>query len=240
MESFSGVFLQFIADWGYVAVAVLMAAENACIPIPSELILGFAGFLIFSGDMTFMGALTAGMVGGIVGSVFAYAVGHKGGRSFVDKYGKYFFVKKSHVDIAQNWFDKYGLKAVFFSRMLPVIRTFISLPAGFAHVDFKRFFIYTIAGSLPWTALILAAGMMLGKSWEVMLAVGHQASLIFVGICAVVILDIAPLCLRFVALQWTANLRKSEPSSFNQHALAFLTGEGFFHKELESCQKSRT
>ena len=187
MESFSGVFLQFIADWGYVAVAVLMAAENACIPIPSELILGFAGFLIFSGDMTFMGALTAGMVGGIVGSVFAYAVGHKGGRSFVDKYGKYFFVKKSHVDIAQNWFDKYGLKAVFFSRMLPVIRTFISLPAGFAHVDFKRFFIYTIAGSLPWTALILAAGMMLGKSWEVMLAVGHQASLIFVGVCAVVI-----------------------------------------------------
>ena len=143
--------------------------------------------MIFSGDMTFTGAMIAGMVGGIVGSVFAYAVGHKGGRSFVDKYGKYFFVKKSHVDIAQNWFDKYGLKAVFFSRMLPVVRTFISLPAGFAHVNFNKFIIYTIAGSLPWTALILAAGMMLGKSWEVMLAVGHQASLIFVGICAVVI-----------------------------------------------------
>ena len=207
MEQFSAMFLQFIADWGYVAVAVLMAAENACIPIPSELILGFAGFLIFSGDMTFAGALAAGMVGGVVGSVFAYAVGHKGGRAFVDRYGRYFFVKKSHADIAQNWFDKYGLKAVFFSRMLPVVRTFISLPAGFAHVDFKRFLVYTIAGSLPWTALILAAGMMLGKSWQVMLAIGHQASLIFVAVAAVVI---AVLYLRHRRVRARARAQISE------------------------------
>ena len=207
MEQFSAMFLQFIADWGYVAVAVLMAAENACIPIPSELILGFAGFLIFSGDMTFAGALAAGMVGGVVGSVFAYAVGHKGGRAFVDKYGRYFFVKKSHVDIAQNWFDKYGLKAVFFSRMLPVVRTFISLPAGFAHVDFKRFLVYTVAGSLPWTALILAAGMMLGKSWQVMLAIGHQASLIFVAVAALVI---AVLYLRHRRVRARARAQISE------------------------------
>lgn len=187
MEHFSTIFLEFIASWGYVAVAILMAAENACIPIPSELILGFAGYLIFADQMTFMGAMTAGMIGGMAGSIFAYAVGHYGGRTFVDKYGHYFFVKKSHVDIAQNWFDKYGLKAVFFSRMLPVVRTFISLPAGFAHVDMKKFLSLTFLGSLPWTALILFAGMMLGKSWEIMLAIGHQASLIFVGICAVVI-----------------------------------------------------
>jgi membrane protein DedA with SNARE-associated domain len=164
-----------------------MAAENACIPIPSELILGFAGYLIFADQMTFTGALVAGMVGGMAGSIFAYVVGHRGGRSFVDKYGHYFFVKKSHVDIAQNWFDKYGLKAVFFSRMLPVVRTFISLPAGFAHVDMKKFLTLTFLGSLPWTAMILAAGMMLGKSWEIMLKIGHQASLIFVGVCAVII-----------------------------------------------------
>lgn len=187
MEHFSSLFLEFIASWGYVAVAVLMAAENACIPIPSELILGFAGYLIFSDQMTFIGALTAGMIGGMAGSIFAYVVGHKGGRSFVDKYGHYFFIKKSHVDIAQNWFDKYGLKAVFFSRMLPVVRTFISLPAGFAHVDMKKFLTLTFAGSLPWTALILLAGMMLGKSWQVMLKIGHEASLAFVAICAFVI-----------------------------------------------------
>ena len=187
MEQFSTLFLDFIASWGYVAVAILMAAENACIPIPSELILGFAGYLIFADQMTFTGALIAGMVGGMAGSIFAYVVGHRGGRSFVDKYGHYFFVKKSHVDIAQSWFDKYGLKAVFFSRMLPVVRTFISLPAGFAHVDMKKFLTLTFLGSLPWTALILAAGMMLGKSWEIMLKIGHQASLIFVGVCAVII-----------------------------------------------------
>lgn len=187
MEHFSTIFLDFIASWGYVAVAILMAAENACIPIPSELILGFAGYLIFADQMTFTGALIAGMVGGMAGSIFAYTVGHYGGRTFVDKYGHYFFVKKSHVDIAQNWFDKYGLKAVFFSRMLPVVRTFISLPAGFAHVDMKKFLSLTFLGSLPWTALILFAGMVLGKSWEVMLAIGHKASLIFVAICAVVI-----------------------------------------------------
>ena len=129
-----------------------------------------------------------GMVGGILGSAFAYAVGHYGGRPFVDKYGKYFFVKKSHVDIAQNWFDKYGIKAVFFSRMLPVVRTFISLPAGFAHVDMKKFFLYTFLGSLPWTALILAIGMMLGEGWKVMMEVGHEISLAFAVILVVICL----------------------------------------------------
>ena len=189
MSQFTDVFLQFIDSWGYYAVAILMALENACIPIPSELILGFAGYMIFAGRMTFTMAMVAGMVGGMLGSVFAYFVGHYGGRPFVDKYGKYFFVKKSHVDIAQNWFDKYGIKAVFFSRMLPVVRTFISLPAGFAHVDMKKFFFYTFIGSLPWTALILAIGMMLGEGWKVMMTVGHEISLavaaVLVLVCAV-------------------------------------------------------
>lgn len=188
MSQFTDVFLQFIDSWGYYAVAILMGLENACIPIPSELILGFAGYMIFAGRMTFTMALVAGMVGGILGSVFAYAVGRYGGRPFVDKYGKYFFVKKSHVDIAQNWFDKYGIKAVFFSRMLPVVRTFISLPAGFAHVDMKKFFFYTFLGSLPWTALILVIGMMLGEGWKVMMEVGHEISLAFAVILVVICL----------------------------------------------------
>ena len=187
MEHFSVMFMDFIASWGYVAVGVLMAAENACIPIPSELILGFSGYLIFAGKMHFAGALIGGMIGGIAGSLFAYIVGRMGGRSFVDRYGKYFFIKKSHVDLAQNWFDRYGIKAVFFSRMLPVVRTFISLPAGFAHVNMKRFLFFTILGSLPWTALILFAGMMLGESWQIMLKIGHEASLIFIIIAVLVI-----------------------------------------------------
>ena len=187
VEHFTQIFLSFIASWGYVAVAVLMAAENACIPIPSELILGFAGYLIFAGHMSFEGALLAGMVGGLLGSLFAYEVGARGGRPFVDKYGKYFLIKQSHVNVAQDWFDRYGLKAVFFSRMLPVVRTFISLPAGFARVDSKRFFLYTITGSLPWTAAILYAGMVLGESWTDLMEYGHEASMIFVVVAVIVI-----------------------------------------------------
>ena len=187
MEQISQAFLTFIDSWGYFAVALLMAMENACIPVPSELILGFAGYLVSAERMTFTGAMIAGMIGGMVGSIFAYAVGATGGRKFVDKYGKYFFVKKSHVDLAQRWFDKYGIRAVFFSRMLPVVRTFISLPAGFARVNFKAFLLFTIAGSLPWTALILYAGMLLGANWKYLLEIGHEASIAFVIICAIIL-----------------------------------------------------
>ncbi len=179
--------MTFIDTYGYFAVALLMAMENACIPIPSELILGFAGYLIFAERMTFTGAMIAGMIGGMLGSIFAYVVGMKGGRPFVDKYGKYFLIKKSHVDMAQRWFDRYGLRAVFFSRMLPVVRTFISLPAGFAAVDLIKFLALTFAGSLPWTALILFAGMKLGESWKYLLEIGHEVSIAFVVVCIIVI-----------------------------------------------------
>ena len=179
------VFLNFIDEWGYFAVALLMGLENACVPIPSELILGFAGYLIYAERMTFAGAMWAGMIGGVLGSIFAYEVGCRGGRPFVDRYGKYFFVKQSHVDLAQEWFDKYGLKAVFFSRMLPVVRTFISLPAGFARMDRVKFLVLTILGSLPWTALILWLGRLLGEGWAIMMKVGHEISLIFVGLCII-------------------------------------------------------
>ena len=176
MEQISQAFLTFIDSWGYFAVAVLMAMENACIPVPSELILGFAGYLVSAERMTFGGAMIAGMIGGMTGSIFAYVVGATGGRKFVDKYGKYFLIKKSHVDLAQKWFD-----------MLPVVRTFISLPAGFARVDFKQFLFFTFAGSLPWTALILWAGVMLGNNWEYLLEIGHKFSVAFIVISVAII-----------------------------------------------------
>ncbi len=187
MEQFTEVFLEFINSWGYFAVSFLMALENACIPIPSELILGFGGYLIFIGKMSFSGALFWGMVGGLVGSLFAYYVGKYGGRPFVDQYGKYFLMKKSHVDSAQHWFDTYGISAVFFSRMLPVIRTFISLPAGFAGVNLYKFVFYTILGSLPWTALILYIGMALGENWQVLRTIGHEVSIVFIILMVIVV-----------------------------------------------------
>ena len=138
MEQFSTIFLSFIDTWGYVAVAVLMGLENACIPIPSELILGFAGYLIFAGKMEFFHATVAGMIGGMVGSIITYYIGAKGGRPFVDKYGKYFFMKKSHVDTAQEWFDKYGIKAVFFSRLLPVVRYIYLFTCRFCQSKYEK------------------------------------------------------------------------------------------------------
>ena len=146
-----------------------------------------AGYLVSADRMTFTGAMIAGMIGGMAGSIFAYIVGATGGRKFVDKYGKYFLIKKSHVDLAQKWFDKYGVRALFFSRMLPVVRTFISLPAGFARVDFKKFLFYTFAGSLPWTALILWAGVLLGDNWEYLLEIGHEFSLAFIIVSIIII-----------------------------------------------------
>lgn len=182
MGQYTTIFLDFIGAWGYIAIAMLTGLENACIPIPSELILGFAGYLVFAGKLQFTGAITAGMVGGMVGSALAYCIGYYGGPRFVNHYGKYLLVKESHVDVAQRWFDKYGIKAVFFSRMLPIIRTFISLPAGFARVNFKKFLVYTFLGSLPWTIFILWAGMMLGENWQILTQYGHEASIGFVGI----------------------------------------------------------
>ena len=187
MEQFTNIFLDFIGSWGYIAVAVLMGFENACVPIPSELILGFAGYLIFAGQMHFAGALVAGMAGGMAGSIAAYAVGYCGGRSAVHRYGRFFLAKRAHVDAAQRWFDTYGIKAVFFSRMLPIVRTFISLPAGFAHVNLKKFLFYTFLGSLPWTVLMLGAGMMLGEGWQLLTEIGHEVSVVFIGSAAVVI-----------------------------------------------------
>lgn len=193
MEQYSTIFLEFIASWGYLAIALLMAVENACIPIPSELILGFAGYLVSIGQIDFAEAVAAGMAGGMAGSVVTHYIGYWGGRPFINKYGKYFFMKQSHIDTAQRWFDKYGIKAVFFSRLLPVVRTFISLPAGFAGVDMKKFILFTFAGSLPWTILIIYIGILLGDNWKKMLAIGHEFSLI---ISAIIILAVLYLYFR--------------------------------------------
>ena len=123
-----------IDTWGYWAIFAGMALESANIPIPSELIFGFAGYLVYLGRLSFEPAVFYGVAGGLLGSIASYAFGYYGGRPFILKYGKYFFATPSKVDLAQRWFDRYGLTAVFFARLLPVIRTFISLPAGFAKV----------------------------------------------------------------------------------------------------------
>lgn len=167
-----------IAMWGYVAIAVGMALENACIPIPSELIFGFAGYLVYQGQLEFAPAVLAGMIGGLLGSGIAYGFGYWGGRPIIERYGRYVFLSQRHLDLSQRWFDAYGSKAAFFSRLLPVVRTFISLPAGFAKMPFGKFVLYTFLGSLPWTVGLLYAGMILGAQWQNVNSMGHQASIV--------------------------------------------------------------
>lgn len=178
MEQFFHVVIDYIAVWGYVAIAFGMALESACIPIPSELIFGFAGYLVYKEQLDFTMSVIAGVSGGLAGSIFAYLIGYYGGKPFVVRYGRYFFISRRKVDMAQNWFDRYGLKATFFSRLLPVIRTFISLPAGFAQVNFHKFVLYTLLGSIPWTIGLIYAGMLLGENWQMLNTIGHEVSLL--------------------------------------------------------------
>lgn len=185
MEQFFDVIINYIARTGYVGIIIGMALESACIPVPSELIFGFAGYLVYLGQLDFTLAVVAGVVGGLIGSSIAYAIGFYGGQPFVSKYGKYVFVSPKHVDMARRWFDRYGLKATFFSRLLPVVRTFISLPAGFAKVDFSKFFIYTLLGTLPWTVSLIYIGKLLGENWQAINAIGHKASFV-VGGCLII------------------------------------------------------
>lgn len=175
-------YLDLLGYWG---IVIGMALESACVPVPSELIFGFAGYLVFLGRLDFMWSIIAGVAGGLIGSIIAYAAGFYGGRPFVSKYGKYILLSENHVDLAQEWFDRYGLKATFFSRLLPVVRTFISLPAGFARVNFRKFIVYTMLGSIPWTVGLIYAGSLLGENWQILNSIGHEVSLI-VAACLVV------------------------------------------------------
>jgi len=142
-----------------------MLLESACIPIPSEVIMPFSGYLVFTGRFMIWQVVFWGALGNLVGSALAYWVGLYGGRPLVEKYGKYILVSNRDLETADKWFLKYGQKAVFFSRLLPVVRTFISLPAGIAKMDFKKFSFYTFAGSLPWSFALAYVGLKTGENW---------------------------------------------------------------------------
>lgn len=181
MEQIFQYVIHLIDIWGYPAILIGMALESANIPIPSELIFGFAGYLVFLGRMDFNLAVMAGVVGGLLGSIGSYLVGYYGGPPFVTRYGRYIFLSEQKVAMAQKWFDRYGLITVLLARLLPVVRTFISLPAGFARVNLIKFIVYTIVGSVPWTIALVYTGMMLGANWEVIRTIGHEASLFVAG-----------------------------------------------------------
>jgi len=143
-----------------------MAIESACIPLPSEIIMPFSGYLVSTGQMSLWGVGLAGAVGCVLGSLVAYWVGMYGGRPLIEKYGRYVLISRHDLNLADRWFANYGEVIVFGSRLLPVIRTFIAFPAGVARMSLGRFVIYTFAGSLPWCLGLAYVGQKLGEQWN--------------------------------------------------------------------------
>jgi membrane protein DedA with SNARE-associated domain len=155
-----------ISASGYAGVALLMALESACIPLPSEIIMPFAGYLVSTGRFSLIGAATAGAIGCNIGSTVAWFIGARGGRAAVLRFGHYVLFGEKELDRLDQFFHRYGAATVLIARLLPVVRTFISLPAGIAKMPFLRFQIYTFVGSWPWCFALAYLGMVLGEQWD--------------------------------------------------------------------------
>jgi membrane protein DedA with SNARE-associated domain len=175
-ESLVNIAAHFVRDAGYPAIFVLMVAESACVPIPSEATMLFAGFAVaepagaFHGHsshhLTLLGIVATGVLANVVGSWLAYGVGRAGRIELVERYGHWLHIQPKHIAWADRWFERYGSAAIFFSRMLPIVRTFISLPAGVAKMPFARFSLLTFAGCVPWVLGLALAGEAVGHEWK--------------------------------------------------------------------------
>ena len=169
VELMAGFITNVISQIGYVGVFFLMVLESALIPVPSEVIMPFSGFLVATGEFNIFYVLVTGTLGNLVGSVIAYYIGLNVGRKLILKYGKYVLIDEKHLDMADNWFQRFGDKIIFVSRNLPAVRTYISLPAGISKMNVFKFSIYTLVGSVPWNFALLYVGVLLGKNWETIL-----------------------------------------------------------------------
>jgi len=155
-----------IAAMGYGGVVLLMGIESACIPLPSEIIMPFAGYLVYQGQFTLLGAGFWGAVGCVAGSIPAYYLGQYGGRPIIERYGRYLLISHHDLDLADRLFERHGAAVVFWARLLPVIRTFIAFPAGVSRMNMARFIAYTFVGSFPWCTGLAWVGMKLGERWN--------------------------------------------------------------------------
>jgi membrane protein DedA with SNARE-associated domain len=161
MKDFVISAMEFLAQLGYLGIALALMVEI----IPSEIVLGYGGYMISQGHINFIGAIIAGTIGGTIAQLFLYWAGYYGGRPFLKKYGKYVLIKESHIDLSEQWFIKYGAGVVFFARFLPVVRQAISIPAGIAKMSISKFTLYTVAATVPWVIMFLYLGKVLGSNW---------------------------------------------------------------------------
>ena len=170
-----------ISTMGYGGVVLLMAIESACIPLPSEIIMPFAGFLVFKGEMVLWMVAVAGALGCVVGSIPAYYLGMYGGRPLVEKYGKWVLISHKDLKWADHAFEKHGDIIIFIGRLLPAVRTFIAFPAGMARMHMGKFILYTFVGSLIWCYLLAFAGFKMGEHWESLKVYFHEFHYVIAG-----------------------------------------------------------
>jgi membrane protein DedA with SNARE-associated domain len=174
LEVLGRFIISVISATGYTGVVLLMGIESACIPLPSEVIMPFSGYLVSTGRFRLWAVALAGAVGCNLGSLVAYYVGSLGGRPLVEKYGRYLLVTQHDLAMADRFFARYGDWAVFTARLLPVIRTFIAFPAGVSRMNVVRFHVYTFLGSLPWCWVLAFAGLKLGERWSTLRLYFHR------------------------------------------------------------------
>jgi membrane protein DedA with SNARE-associated domain len=177
LEAIEGMVIPFLEALytasGYAGVVLAMTIESAAIPLPSEIVLPFAGWMVWRGlpepltgaPWSYWGAVAAGLAGNTLGSLLSYWVGRAGGRPLLERYGRYVLISHHDLEVADRWFARWGEATVLFSRMLPVVRTFISVPAGVARMPVWRFTVFSIVGALPWIALLVWGGTVLGSNW---------------------------------------------------------------------------
>jgi membrane protein DedA with SNARE-associated domain len=154
-----------VGDLGIAGIFALMVPESACIPIPSEATMLFAGFNVAKGEYTLLAAVAAGVAANVIGSWISYAVGYYGRVELLERHGRKLHIKSSHIETADRWFERHGEATVFFARMLPIVRTFISLPAGAARMPFWRFTLFTTLGCIPWVFMLAFVGKQAGNNW---------------------------------------------------------------------------
>ncbi|MDB5689179.1 MAG: DedA family protein [Sphingomonas bacterium] len=184
----AGIIIAVISATGYVGIALLMAIESACIPLPSEIIMPFAGYLVSTGKLNIWWVATAGAIGCNIGSIAAYEAAKWGGRPFVARFGKYVLVSLEDLDRAQRFFERFGSAAVLVCRMLPVVRSFIAFPAGLARMNLVKFHVYTFVGSWPFCFALALVGRELGEAWQEdprVKALFHQLDAVILGLIVI-------------------------------------------------------
>lgn len=177
--------VNFIEQTGYIGIVVLMAMESTALPIPSEAVMPFAGYLVYDGKLDMLSVVLAGAFGSLIGALFSYYIGKIFGRAFILKYGRYLLISEKHLVITENFFKKHGEKAIFIARFIPVVRHLISFPAGTANMDIKKFSFYTFFGSFIWCFILAYIGYILRENWE--LIEQYTAILDYVLIAAIII-----------------------------------------------------